>query len=283
MSHRRFASWALLAVCFSAVGCGDHSNGTPYLEGDLEIPFDTLDWPSENGLETACFWDHDVQQALRDLGSGAIVDIDGSLPSMPNLPPPGQADECRETILKDLVFCTLPEGDTAEDPDDNSIYKGGLGLAPGWRNGAFTTTEKEWVTACLMQHVNGLGAPIKIVLEGNHSSIYVDSAAAAAYPEKESTTWGNLFDSSVPLNVPGVPPTYPAFTAYVCREEGLDCDEDMPAILNARFCDGAASLCGFSYQGSCSSACTASGPGNNYWTCGGQTETIRSRMTAVCQ
>jgi hypothetical protein len=79
------------------------------------------------------------------------------------------------------------------------INPGGLGLAPGWENGAATQTDKEVVSACLAARTNSKGIPVPISLRGkNITGLTVTSGERSAYTYGEGAFWGNLFNGSNP-------------------------------------------------------------------------------------
>ncbi|HVK68792.1 MAG TPA: hypothetical protein VM694_30250 [Polyangium sp.] len=152
-----------------------------------------------------------------------------------------------------------------EQAKGDVTYQGHWGLADEWFYGGLAADGKRWVTACLVQRLNVLGAHVDILLEGNHPRIVENLANDATYDFEESSAYGNLFDSRTPI-VPG----RPAFSAYVCSE--LEQIQQCPAgggkpWIDPRICDQAGNSCGLVYLGACQTACVPNGPAGEYWSC----------------
>jgi len=272
-----------LIVGIAASGCVGDDASNPFDGEALDVPRETMglsgdpedDPPgSLNGYRVPCFWNHGVQATYRQLGAGPLVDSRGYLPSMPNLPAPpllNLGESCRDQALHYLAMCALPQGSSVRDPVTGTWHHGWLGLTPNWLTAALTTSEQEWMTSCLMQHVNGLDTDFNILLEGNKSGLYYDSVLQDKYPVRESITWGNLFASTTPLfNRDGSATSYTAFQAYVCHRDDLSQDGCyITNILDKRICDTTAE-CDFVDMGDCTTACTQQfGPNLSvYWNCG---------------
>ncbi|MDI1448533.1 hypothetical protein [Polyangium sp. 6x1] len=125
-------------------------------------------------------------------------------------------------------------------------YHGEIGLAPDWRTRALTTDEKRWVTACVVARTNRYGATINILLGGAHPEITYRASEAYPYTVPESTVWGNMFDSTVPLG--STTDSGYAFNAYICSNVTF-CSSAEGATF--RECDELYTPCGFSYMGLC--------------------------------
>ncbi len=92
-----------------------------------------------------------------------------------------------------LAKCALSAGDTLVKQDQNGVnytFPGGLGFAPGWKNGACDQNCQELVSACLMAHVNSYGV---------HYPIWIDSPAPSvgwglppSNYQMEGTFFGNI-------------------------------------------------------------------------------------------
>src|SRR5262245_23363326 len=144
-----------------------------------------------NGMPPACFWDHDVQGALRSLG-GAALDQGGNRIQSISLSdvPAG----CR-IVLRDAIQCALPRNRSLTDPVTGEVYGGWWDLAPSWLDAALDADGRRYVTACLVQRLNFSGNEVPILLEGPPAAIAHDAAYDADFPIEESTAFGDLFSS----------------------------------------------------------------------------------------
>ena len=94
-----------------------------------------------------------------------------------------------------IVRCALPAGHSIVKQDQygtNYTYTGLFGMGAGWESGACDQTCQEYVSACVMAHVNTAGL---------HVPIYVDAPAASVgwgqdpdFPNQEATFFGNVFN-----------------------------------------------------------------------------------------
>ena len=100
------------------------------------------------------------------------------------------------TTMSYIVRCALPSGHSVTMNDQNGTsytYEGRIGIAPQWETGACDTDCQEYMTACLLAHVN---------TSGQHISLWLDSASPAIgwgrdanFPYQEGTFYGNIFQS----------------------------------------------------------------------------------------
>ena len=116
-------------------------------------------------------------------------------------PPPGATNalmtsaEGRATMSY-IVRCALPAGHSVLMTDQAGApytFQGQIGIAPQWETGVCDTACQEYVTACLLAHVN---------TTGQHISLWLDSASPAIgwgrdgnFPYQEGTFYGNIFQS----------------------------------------------------------------------------------------
>jgi hypothetical protein len=235
------------------------------LTGDPEDPPQ-----SSNPFRPACFWNAGVQQTYRELATGPlVVNTLGHLPNMPNMPaqPAGWAGvgSCRPPALKYLIRCALPQNTSVTDPTTGFVYHGHLGIAPGWRTGALSNAAKPWITSCLLQHLNGYGTSVPLLLEGYLSGFYMNPTLQSQYPKRDSIAWGNLFTT-----VSG-----PPFVAHVCyfNETYYSCNDVVDATTQ-RICDEEPG-CNLEIEGNCTQECTWDASG--YWSCDG-VNSFRSRL-----
>lgn len=209
-----------------------------------------------NGILPSCFWAHGSQHALRTLGNAALDQGGGSLSSISlSLVPAG----CRH-VIAGAVECALPPGESLTDPETDDHYEGWWGLAPSWQSGALDTDGRRNVTACMIQRLNASGTPVPILLEGPNSAIVHDADYDSLYSIEESTAFGDLFSSTVPLFT-----GLPAFNTFICWEDLLpqSCGLLGLPLLEERICDDLI-LCGVTAIGPCSLSCAQNG---SYWKC----------------
>jgi hypothetical protein len=270
----------LTCSTLALAGCGEEPRAPPDLEdldeslspaalyGGRETP------PAgRNGTLPACFWAHGTQKALRALGNAALDQGGGELPAIATSL---VSDDCRH-VLDKAVQCALPQGEELLDPVTGQLYAGWWGVAPAWRTEALGTSGRRDVTGCLLQTLNASGASVPVLLEGPNLAIQRDTELSDIYTIQESTAFGDLFSSPVPLL--GL---LPAFNAFVCWEELLptSCGALNLPLLSQRICDDAV-LCGMVPLGPCSLLCAPNGPYEKckpdllapYWT-----QTVRVRL-----
>jgi hypothetical protein len=128
-----------------------------------------------------------------------------------------------------LVRCALASGDTLVKQDQNNTsytYSGSFGLCPQWKYGGVSTdaTCQEFVSACMMAHVNTAGIHIPIWLDSqqltiNNQKIGFDWGLNPSFPYQEGTFFGNIIATGS-LSAMGKPSvTAPA--AYYCDGDGF--------------------------------------------------------------
>jgi hypothetical protein len=270
--------WAVLAGCGSWEASLEqvHPHAPLALAADDERPPPN----GANGTRPSCFWAHGSQQALRALGARALDQGGGFLANISLSQVPL---DCRE-VLRSAIECALTPAQAVRDPVTGELYTGWWGLAPSWLGEVLDVEGRRYVTACMAQRLNSSGTTVPILLEGEHPAIAVSQTYGPLYPLTESTVFGDLFSSTVPLE--GL---LPAFHVYVCWEGLLPqaCGPlGLPLLFEKRICDDAP-LCGLTTLGPCDLSCARNGP---YWKCKPGllspwwTQTVRVRLeTATCQ
>ncbi|WP_224241399.1 hypothetical protein [Hyalangium gracile] len=210
-----------------------------------------------NGTRPSCFWAHGAQQALRALGGQALDQGGGALASIPLSQ---VSSDCRE-VLRSAVECALTPEQAVTDPVTGELYTGWWGLAPAWLGSTLHVEGRRYVTACMVQRLNYHGTSVPILLEGRHEALSASQSFGAEYPLIESTAYGDLFSSPVPLL--GL---LPAFSVFVCWEGLLpqSCGLlGLPLLLEDRICDDAP-LCGLLTVGPCALSCVRD---DGLWSC----------------
>jgi hypothetical protein len=107
-----------------------------------------------------------------------------------------------------LIRCALPAGRSITKKDQTGksyTYAGQLGFAPEWETGACGIACQEYMTACMMAHVNTTGIHVPLWLDAAKSNI--GWGQSSLYPNQEGSFFGNIFVS---------PPK-----AYYCEGRGF--------------------------------------------------------------
>lgn len=237
---RLSCSLALLAGCAAQ----DATESTP-LDDLSPALVTTEDRPvSTNGLNPVDFWAPANQQALRALGGGALLNASGALAPTPLL----DTDSGR-SVLKYVVRSALPDGVTVTSASGYS-FAGARSLAPDWSTRALTASEQRWITASLLDHLNGFGVSVPIMLLGSHPALFTSTGnTPSSYNVGDMTGFGNLF-SSTP-------------TAYVCADLGvtLACGLGASTYTLQRIC-GLSPTCGAIHLGLCNLFCSHDAQGS---------------------
>jgi hypothetical protein len=287
---RSVAPVAFTAMSLHALGCiaGPSESGLTEEDflGTVELGVGG-DPGTENHYDIGCFLDHGTQQTFRSLAAGALTGVKSRLPTaalayLPAANATGDLAGCRQQALDILVECALGPGQEAVDPQTLETHTGELNWAPDWTTRALTTDEKELVTACMLQRLNPQGVSIAVLLERPSAP-----NTTADYPLHESETWGNLFDSTIPLNPTRDPnlPTVVPFDIYSC--DGGDrpsiCEVDTnsviaydPNVTPLRTCYFNSVDCSWNTLGACLTSC----PYNPYdpTQCDAWDNRLRSRL-----
>jgi len=236
----------LMGACLLAAACNAAPEDSAGLDSSPAL--EPMEGPiGMNGLDPVDFWAPATQAALRSLGGGALLDRSGALVSTDLL----DTAEGR-SVLGYAMRCALDDGSSVSG--DGYTFDGLIGLAPAWASRGLTTPEQRWMTACLLQHLNGLGVHVPIMLEGSHPALDpVAGEDTSDFTVPDATAYGNLFTSSP--------------SAYVCANVGLDlgCGLGWSTDLLTRLC-GLSPTCGVSVLHLCALSCTYDSEGDP--TCG---------------
>ncbi|MFL5355658.1 hypothetical protein [Archangium sp.] len=168
-----------------------------------------------------------------------------------------QNDSLAETVMRYLVTCAVPGGETRTFTDSKGrtyVWQGSLGLAPDWASGQpATVTEQQLVSACLAAHVNKFGRHVEFSLQGRNGRgqlIPTPQTELQEFSQREGCFFGNLFTN-----------------------EGIFVgNDDSPLASNessVRACAlGKKDECSPMVQvGSCASSCTRDSTGTSYAQC----------------
>jgi hypothetical protein len=254
-------SAALTFMSVAAMGCmADAGADAPEMNAD--VPLETMDGPSgNNGLMPLCFWAPQNLQDLFYLAKVPLLDANGQIITLPPL-----TTSCG-AVYEDLFKCAMPYGWSGVAPD-GTTYNGLYGVAKQWAKQPLDVAGRRWVTACMLQHLNGMVTPVPIMLEGNNAGLApIPGQNTSALTFKDATMFGNIFLGPSDSH------------AFACWEQTVgDCvGETMVMELNKRMCD-MSQACHLTPLGSCKGAGTLDA--NGFWTFPqyGYTETIRSSI-----
>lgn len=169
----------------------------------------------------------DLAQARLD--AEGLGRIEGLVEALPD--DPGTVD-----YLTSVFECALPGGTeiTVGSGDRTVTFRGYWGFAPEWLEGPCEEACQEWVSACLMTHINDYGLPVDIFLAGTNEHLQ----ALGVRPEDrgfavlEGAYYGNVFQR-------------PALM-YACRGHDRDA-----LALTWRVCSRPGARCGFEIAGPC--------------------------------
>jgi hypothetical protein len=132
-------------------------------------------------------------------------------------------DGGRKTVAY-LVKCALAANDSLTKQDQNGVsytFPGGLGLCPAWKNGGVASDPvcQEYMSACMMAHINTAGIHIPIWLDADAPTIGwgIDTTN---FPFQEGSFFGNIMMTGSLAGV-GMP-TVNAPVAYYCDGDGFD-------------------------------------------------------------
>ena len=161
-----------------------------------------------------------------------------------------------------LVRCALREGDSISVTVGQTSYQfqGLLGMAPQWRRTHLPRRAQEWISACLLAHVNAfeISVPISLRGAGNQRDqlLAASKDEKAKYPVYEATFFGNIFDAEQSM--------------YACwGDNPLQAHIMAPARTLRRCADPVAldrsTLCDFTALGMCSRVCARQHHGTKAW------------------
>lgn len=133
-------------------------------------------------------------------------------------------------VVSYLVRCALASNDslTKQDQYGNSYtYQGALGLCPQWKNNGIANDGpcQEWLSACLMAHINTSGIHIPIWLDADFARSADGTSGigwgidTVNFPRQEGSFFGNVMTTGSLANI-GMP-TVTAPVAYYCDGDGF--------------------------------------------------------------
>jgi hypothetical protein len=111
-------------------------------------------------------------------------------------------DVSSQRVMFYIAGCALAPATTLELDLAGGVhqtYQGALGLAPSWGapGGTCDATCKAWVSACVLARVNFTGSLVHLSMRGDMAALTADPAEQVAYPQREATYYGNIFDGGL--------------------------------------------------------------------------------------
>lgn len=222
------------ALCVVAVGCADGAGVVVDEDVAVGAPVARI---ASNALTPTQLWN-------ATLVSGALTGT--------NLASMAATSDGRAT-LQYAITCALTDHQSVSVNVGGTVYtyQGKLGIAGTWTTSALSTTNQQWVSACVLSLVNLTGATVAVSLRGG--SLGMDSGEIGSYAAEEGAFWGNLFLGS---------------GSYASACNGVDqAADDSGTALALRECaedsgdSPGTTSCGFAYAGLCTSACSS----NNWY------------------
>jgi hypothetical protein len=205
-----------------------------------------------NGTDPTFFWQPSTQSALVTLASSPLLSGSGDLTTTSLA-----TTASGRSLLGYVIACALPPHVTVHSPQAGASFSGLGGLTPEWTSSPLSSAASQrWMTACLLQTLNGLGAHVPIRMSGGHPGLAdAPDTEVSSYTIHDATTFGNIF-------LPG------RAHAYVCTDAELNpsCDADVVADSFQRIC-GASPTCKMKRLGPCSHYCTPDANDANGRTC----------------
>lgn len=249
-SLRRMAA-GIIALSFSAIGCGsappmgnqddlaaESAGEEQPLEEENEAAGET-EIIVMNGSDPYFFWEPSTQKALRKL---ATMSLEASVRDDASEALLGS--EKGRALLEHVVACALPAGETIRTAD-GTRFEGAAGLAAHWKSEPIGDRgSARWVTACLLQTLNGLGSHVPIRLTGSHPELGA-SVESTAFTVEDATMFGDIFNGGKPA-------------AFACADTSLEdmvCDLSLSDYALLRIC-GQSPTCGVTFLGLCSMRCS---------------------------
>ncbi|PTL85340.1 hypothetical protein [Vitiosangium sp. GDMCC 1.1324] len=156
--------------------------------------------------------------------------------------------ELHNQVMKYVVRCAVPAGVTRTYTSASTgmtrTWKGNLGLAPDWTNGApATVAEQQIVSACLAAHADKYGVHTRISVLGRGATgeaIPYTSEELQRFSEREACFFGNLFtDEGVFVGNDGRPLNNRESTTRACAlssRRNDDNQECLPIVRVERDC-----------------------------------------------
>lgn len=103
------------------------------------------------------------------------------------------------SVFKYIVGCALPAGQHIDVTVNGTTYgyDGAVGVAKSWGKpgGHCDSNCVKWVSSCVLSRVNYLGVPVPLSIRGNQVALSSTTTERTAYPNREATYYGDIFQS----------------------------------------------------------------------------------------
>jgi Ricin-type beta-trefoil lectin domain-like len=101
-----------------------------------------------------------------------------------------------------LARCALNNGDSlvkADQTGTNYTFAGAMGLCPQWKSASVATDWQcqEYLSACMMAHLNTAGIHIPLWLDADPSKTKVGWGTSTSYPKQEGSFFGNIMTTGL--------------------------------------------------------------------------------------
>ncbi|WP_437725234.1 hypothetical protein [Sorangium sp. So ce861] len=250
---------ALFGACVLSLGCvgmpvddGQAEDEVLTAEQAAKAAVPTSNYVYMNGSSPKFFWNPSTIKELKRLAK------------VPLTTPTGQLTDTWLTdsqdglsLLGHVIGCSLPST-TAVDAEGLK-FEGAAGLAAEWAKGPLSAqASQRWVTACLLQTLNGFNVQVPIRMTGAHPGLDDTTSDIQDYPIADGTMFGNIFFSDI-------------VEAYACADVDAvnECGDAWSTNSAKRICDvptcdpevpggQCTSSCGITLLGPCAGTCTVS-------------------------
>ncbi|TMQ12405.1 MAG: hypothetical protein E6J90_31645 [Deltaproteobacteria bacterium] len=138
------------------------------------------------------------------------------------------ADADAKVLFKYVYECAAPPGAPLEIdvPGGKLSYTGMIGLAPEWLTGTCNEECEQWISACVIARINGLGVTVPLSLRGNNPALAISDIERDQYKFQELAAFGNIFDYDPDTGFPRI--------LGVCQLPGLAGELDPASAARCR-------------------------------------------------
>jgi hypothetical protein len=116
------------------------------------------------------------------------------------------ADEDARILFRYIYECAAEPGQSLELPIAGAVhaFTGVIGLAPEWTTGACGVECEQWISACVIARINGLGVSVPLSLRGDHPALVTTESERAEFRFEELAAFGNIFEYDPETGYPRV-------------------------------------------------------------------------------
>jgi hypothetical protein len=109
-------------------------------------------------------------------------------------------------LFKYIYECAAPPGQLLRLRIDgvDRTFSGVIGLAPEWTEGACGPECEQWISACVIARINGLGMSVPLSLRGEHPALETTESERNEFRFEELAAFGNIFDYDEATGFPRV-------------------------------------------------------------------------------